>query len=141
MSCTFHSVRSRALYRAKSCTKPGMYQLHVQGELKHMYSQESLVLNNDDDDDVDDDGDDDGDDDEQLCTPMNFQWTNWPHFWTDPSGEEVTRWPRDSHLSQPNLPPSHSDYEIVCYIILQDPTRTIEQIEQSIPFTLVGCLF
>jgi hypothetical protein len=46
-----------------------MYQLHVQGELKHMYSQESLVLNNDDDDDVDDD-------DEQLCTPMNFQWTN-----------------------------------------------------------------
>ena len=45
-----------------------MYQLHVQGELKHMYSQESLVLNNDDDD-VDDD-------DEQLCTPMNFQWTN-----------------------------------------------------------------
>ena len=47
-----------------------MYQLHVQGELKHMYSQESLVLNNDDD------VDDDGDDDEQLCTPMNFQWTN-----------------------------------------------------------------
>ena len=29
MSCTSHCVRSRALYWAKSCTKPGMYQLQI----------------------------------------------------------------------------------------------------------------